>query len=403
VARNELQNAADAGALAGAGNLYTPDGTSINPNANQFGFEAAVANQSEQIPVEVNWSGGNSGDVERGHWSFATRTFTRNDSLATIPIWNYTEDELDANPNFINAVRVRARRTNAVKPIASYFAQIFGYTGFEKSAEAIAYIGFAGSMLPGELDFPIAICHESIYGEDGHLICNSGRAINSGVNVESGETGGWTSLYQGTQDGECVQVDDPCAGGTNANEVNNLVNMSTLCGGEGIPQGTVCGGGMTMATSGGEIQSAFNSLRNCFLNRANPTIPWQMKLPVVRCPGNNITTCQETWGVVIVDVVHITGGGEDPQYNEIPTEMNYGGTNYLCTEGEMSTLDGRIGCWDRFVETFQLMNAPGSEPPEAQYAKKTIYFLPGCTNGELTGVTGGVNYGVLARIPVLVE
>ena len=51
VARNELQNAADAGALSGAGNLYLNDGTAINTNANQFGYDAAVANYSDQLPV----------------------------------------------------------------------------------------------------------------------------------------------------------------------------------------------------------------------------------------------------------------------------------------------------------------------------------------------------------------
>jgi Flp pilus assembly protein TadG len=90
VARNELQNAADAGALAGAGDLYTDDGTSVNTNANQIGYDAATANISEQVSVEVNWSGGNTGDVQRGHWSFATRTFTPNASTAPVDLWGVT-------------------------------------------------------------------------------------------------------------------------------------------------------------------------------------------------------------------------------------------------------------------------------------------------------------------------
>jgi len=35
--------------------------------------------------------------------------------------------------------------------------------------------------------------------------------------------------------------------------------------------------------------------------------------------------------------------------------------------------------------------------------KKTIYFAPNCTPSEPGGRTGGVNYGVLAKIPVLVN
>ena len=113
VVRNELQNAADAGALSGAGNLYINDGKAINTNANQFGYDAAVANLSEQLPVEVNWSGGNTGDVQRGHWSFGLgnlpRGFYPNASTATVDLWGVTTEELDADPNFINAVRVRTR------------------------------------------------------------------------------------------------------------------------------------------------------------------------------------------------------------------------------------------------------------------------------------------------------
>ena len=37
--------------------------------------------------------------------------------------------------------------------------------------------------------------------------------INSGQNIDSNETGGWTSFNQ----------DDPCSGGTNAQEVKSLV------------------------------------------------------------------------------------------------------------------------------------------------------------------------------------
>ena len=88
--RNELQNAADAGSLAGARFLYQDDGMSVNENANQIAYQAAVANGSEGSPVDVNWSGGNSGDVERGHWSFATRTFTPNESLQPAPLWDVT-------------------------------------------------------------------------------------------------------------------------------------------------------------------------------------------------------------------------------------------------------------------------------------------------------------------------
>lgn len=62
VTRNELRNAADAGALAGAQAHYEdPDGAGgllpgegVNAGANQVAFDAAVLNLSEKIAVGVN-------------------------------------------------------------------------------------------------------------------------------------------------------------------------------------------------------------------------------------------------------------------------------------------------------------------------------------------------------------
>ncbi|MGD8765801.1 MAG: Tad domain-containing protein, partial [Desulfobacteraceae bacterium] len=79
VVRNELQNAADAGALAGARHLYDEDTFAINENANQIGAQAAKANIGDNKYVEVIFdpAASQDGDVQRGHWSFNARTFTR--------------------------------------------------------------------------------------------------------------------------------------------------------------------------------------------------------------------------------------------------------------------------------------------------------------------------------------
>ena len=153
VIRNELQNAADAGSLAGARVLYNEQGTAVNEDANRIAKEAAIQNTSDKQPVDVNWTSGNTGDVQRGHWSFATRTFTPNDSLLPVSLWDVGTDELDADLNFINAVRVITRREST--PAISFLAKIFGRDSFQLSSEAIAYIGYAGTILPGEVDTPI--------------------------------------------------------------------------------------------------------------------------------------------------------------------------------------------------------------------------------------------------------
>ncbi|MGD8530160.1 MAG: TadG family pilus assembly protein, partial [Syntrophobacterales bacterium] len=306
VARNELQNAADAAALAGARFLYNDDGTAVNTGANQIAYDAATANRSEtgsglEVAVEVDWTGGNAGDVQRGHWSFATGTFTPNASTAPVDLWNVSNEELDADLNFINAVRVVTRRAGT--PVVSFFATIFGHQDFQISADAVAYIGFAGTLLPHDVDQPIAICEDSILNDGDEYTCTVGRMINSGQNTASSETGGWTSFSQ----------DDACTGGTNAQEVKDLV-----CG-DGNPEPLMLGG--EMATNGGDIQSAFNQLIQCWAAATGKTQPWNVTLPVVTCPGNNVGTCEALQGAVNLNIIWITEAGEDPSYTNAPTQM----------------------------------------------------------------------------------
>jgi Flp pilus assembly protein TadG len=369
VVRNELQNAADAGALAGVRFLYDDNGLSINAGANLVAYNAAISNRSEKTPVEVRWSGGNQGDIQRGHWSFATRSFTPNDSLLPVALWGTTTEELDQNPNFINAIRVRTRRED--KPAASFLAGIFGIKNFALSAEAIAYIGFAGTLAPLEVDEPIAICKQSILS-NGKYSCTVGRMINSGKNMAAHETAGWTDYNQV----------NPCLGGTNANEVRSLV-----CG-DGNPEPIYLGS--PVATNGGEIESALKRIRTCWAGKTGKIKPWKITLLVIDCPGNNVGTCEKVVGVVTVNIVWISGEGEDSSYKEAPTEMG---------EWSHSSPDGKVR-WRSFVKHFRLKNLDNTP---ASYEKKTIYFQPDCQPHVPTGRSGGENFGMLAKIPVLVK
>jgi hypothetical protein len=252
VVRNELQNAADAGALAGARFLYDNNGTAVNAAANLTAYNAAIANRSEKVPVEVNWSGGNNGDIQRGHWSLATRTFTPSDSLLPVSLWDTSWEELDRNPNFINAIRVRTRREN--RPAASFLAGIFGIKNFVLSSEAIGYIGFAGTLAPFEVDQPIAICSQSILF-NGRYSCTVGRMINSGQLVAAHETAGWTDYNQV----------NPCLGGTNSSDVRSFV-----CG-DGNPEPIILGA--PVSTNGGEISAAFKKFRDCWAGMVIPQAP----------------------------------------------------------------------------------------------------------------------------------
>ena len=398
VVRNELQNAADAGALAGARFLYNDDGTAVNPGANGIAYAAATANKALSITgavaVDVNWTEGtNTGDVQRGHWSFGLgdlpRGFYPNNSPVAVDLANVSTEELDADVNFINAVRVVARRQDTPKgtPAASFFARIFGREYFTLSADAVAYIGFAGSLRPEDVDQPIAICKQSITSSDGEeYTCSTGRMIDSGSGTTH-NSGAWTNFSQ------------PC-------DTASASSVRPLICGDGNPDTISFGDGM--GTVGGMQDNVYSDLRDCWLSTSGssgpPTKAWRLALPVVDCPANNPGPCSEVLGTVTLDVLWIKQSSTDPQWKDIPLQME----TWTCTQGvsiDSLTAAQRQQCWQEFASTFHLKTADGTSvgdltPSELQ---KTIFFLPNCEPHEPRGVSGGENFGVLARIPVLVD
>lgn len=382
VVRNELQNAADAGALAGADSLYI--GTAVNSGANQIAADTATQNQSERAAVELVFNAAaNSGDVQRGHWNPLTRNFSANDSLAPYDPEGLTEEQIYADTNWINAVKVRVRRQDT--PAASFFARIFGYADFAVSAEAIAYMGYAASFGPGELDQPIAICEDTVK-KDGVVSCNIGRMINSGSNETNNETGGWTDFNQ----------DNPCSGGTNASIMDDLI-----CSG-GNPDNVTFG--LDMATNGGQIASAYTSFRDCWNSESiDPDTglrsSWNVTLPMVTCPSNNMGTCEKLVGAINVNIVWITDVGTDPGYNNVPTQVDDWPDDAIPDSDGDGDVDGEDR-WADFVDHFNLKNVDGSDAP---YQKKAIYFKPECELAEPKGTTGGGFSNVPANAPVLVH
>lgn len=362
--KNELQNAADAGALAGAADLYLNNGASVNPNANQTAYDTAVANMSQKDAVHVEY-------IQRGHWSFGSRTFTPNDSLDAVDLWNLSTAELDANTDFINAVKVRVRTQN---PVASFLSNIWGGSPSYSFAEAVAYIGFAGSLRPHDVDQPIAICKQSILNNEGEYDCTVGRMLNSGGNDVTHNTAGWTNFSQ------------PC-------ETANASEMRSLICSSGNPVPITLGEGM--GATGGVQDSTLRDLQNCMWNDASldtdgdkiPDKPWNMTLPVIDCIGNNVSNCAVVKGAVNIDIVWITDKEGDP----VPRKMG----NWTCPSGYTEEQ-----CWTSFTNHFNLKDVDGNTPA---YAKKSIYFLPNCTPHDLGGTTGGENFGILAKIPVLVK
>jgi len=384
VVRNELQNAADAGALAGAAALYNNDGTAVQPTANVIGQEAAMRNTAVRTAVEVTLNG-NSGDVQRGHYSFATGTFTPNASLLPVSLWNVSTEELDANTDFINAVKVTTHRSAPAAP--SFFSKIFGYDSFALAAEAVAYIGFAGTLYPLNVDKPIAMCQESLLDAEGNYSCSIGRMINSGSDAGSHNTAAWTNYSQ------------PCK---TAN-ANDMAQLLAGCGGSN-PTPIILGTGM--GTSGGMQNSTYRkSIFSCWIDSLRAGNPLPLVLPVVECPGNNPGPCSKVVGAVEVTVVWITDviNTNKLNYDEVPSMMNTAEkAPWACSVPltKYSTQAQINQCWNEFASYYNLKNTDNQNAP---IAKNSIYLLPSCTPHDPEGGTGGKNFGILAKIPVLVR
>jgi len=146
IARNELQNVADASALAGArqlGLIYQglPQGTPYttyalsDPSAVVSAVTTvALANQARRVPIVIN-----AGDIVIGVWNSGPRTLTPGNVGAT-------------------AVRVTARREAGTNgPVATWLAGIMGITSMSVNATATAALTGSGTLAPGEANTPFGL------------------------------------------------------------------------------------------------------------------------------------------------------------------------------------------------------------------------------------------------------
>ena len=147
VARNELQNSADAGALAGAralGVLYEGMTPAAMGTYQLSGGDAATIMTAVQSTAVLNAAAGvnvtvNAGDVQIGLWNSATRTMT-------------------PTVNQPRSVRVITRRDGTANgPISTFLAGVIGMTSMNVRAVATAELTAIGSTPPAALDLPVAI------------------------------------------------------------------------------------------------------------------------------------------------------------------------------------------------------------------------------------------------------
>jgi len=454
VVKNELQNAADAGALAGAADLYYDNaGTmEVDPAANQTAYDTATQNKSDQVTVEVHNPASNEHDVQRGHWNPETRTFTPSKSLDVVSLLGVDTSDLNQmdgtyeyplgsgeKPVLINAVKVTTWRGNAsvqnASPVTSFFARIFGIDSFISSADAVAWLGYKSKILPDTIDLPLALCMESVQ-TDGEYDCNIGRRINSGLpqgDDSTYNTGGWTDFNQLEGD------TDECPGRASTSTVNQIYACGETANDLDIELPK------KMSTNGGEIAAVYNAVLKCWHDdyEANGTVsPWSVVLPVVICEGKNVGVCPMAVTALRVNIVFVSSGGTPNPDTDPPKAYADDVVEWAYTEPFCDVYNNRIGTkniaealgilktqetiyknmpdsviadrwagqsdysagiarWDCFTDKLNLVNVDGNAAP---LDKKSIYFRPECSvpTDEMDGV-GSFNTGAYSDHPVLVE
>ena len=140
VVRNELQNDADAAALAGARKLYTQGASVLN-------WSAAAITASQAIAL--NRAAGHEltdGQVQTGYWD-TTQTTSGLQSLPMAP---------RANDAPAVQVHLGKREGQNQGPVRTFFARIWGVLAKPVLVTAVAGVSSPGTVEPGGL-FPFAI------------------------------------------------------------------------------------------------------------------------------------------------------------------------------------------------------------------------------------------------------
>lgn len=184
IVRNELQNAADAAALAGAAKLYPP-----NPNPQ---WSNAVSNGTTAIAL--NKAGGKSlstGNVQAGYWNLTGSPTTMQAQSIT------------PTTNDVPGVQVTISRSagNNGGPVATLLAQVFGGAAASTTATAVAVVAAPGSLLSGATPLPMVIS-SCLYSQffnptTGQPLTTSFK-IGSSYHYGPCESGQWTSFFSNT-------------------------------------------------------------------------------------------------------------------------------------------------------------------------------------------------------------
>jgi Flp pilus assembly protein TadG len=212
-ARSELQAAADSSALASAANLVDAAGTSVTlPAATTNAQTYGLANQADQRAISIL-----AGDLTFGDWDLQTAQL------------NTVVDLSD--PDQVTAVQVVARLDQTANgPVQAILAQVVGRQNFSFTANATGYLGYAGSFAPGTVDLPIVIDCCKISGaacEDDYCSTVQNNNPNPCPLSSTGETVTCLEFNSTTEQNACWTEFDSQSPSINTPGLTDIVNNGT--------------------------------------------------------------------------------------------------------------------------------------------------------------------------------
>jgi len=289
VARNELQNVADAAALVAAREL-----------AWAYDKIAKANNQNSSINVTIPATG--KTDIEGVATAIAAKHSVGGNSGITIAAgetrigkWDPTTHTLTPTLVSPDAVAVTVRRDGSQNtPLATFFAPVLGINNMSVTATATAALGPAKKMGPGDADAP--------FGIDEQWFINGGKcgtgALGDQSTIKFSPTGtisgcaGWHNFDE-TQLGSNPTSPQHCTGsnsqkpkpnssgnpnaGANASLLRSVIDCLTD---ENYTAPPVTLDTTKFDFNNGEITTAFRSLEDLYDDRKDNNGNWETNIPI---------------------------------------------------------------------------------------------------------------------------
>jgi Flp pilus assembly protein TadG len=281
VAKNELQNVADASALAATrqlGAIYEP-----MTHAEQLNYtcDPGTIFPIAQNVAQKNKAGGKSitvkdSDVVIGQWNSETHTFTP------------TLDQPDA-------VKVTARRDASINgPVTTFFAKILGIDTADVTADAIAALTGQSTVGEGGLDIPVGISAK--WFEPG--FCNQPIKFYPTGSMEG--CAGWHTFTSWP---------------ANANKLRTIMEEMTPA----VPtfeSPEAVAGTTPFVFTGGNVAAAFDEMSALYEAKKNPvTGEWETVVVVYESGDcSNPTGNTTVLGFATAIITGVNGPGDDPAH-----------------------------------------------------------------------------------------